>query len=115
MVLSMAPRARGEIHIPCTTEEQCKAIHCLWGAAHCIKGQCICPFLETKTISCSNNTDCVKKCDFGSNHPFCLNGQCHCTASQPRTYNCILNSDCDKICHPKTENHICVKGHCVCN
>ncbi|KAK8508016.1 hypothetical protein V6N13_055481 [Hibiscus sabdariffa] len=62
MVLSMAPRARGQIFIPCTTEEQCKAIECRGGAAHCIKGQCRCTAFEDGT-SCSRDSDCDKQCD----------------------------------------------------
>ncbi|XVF03106.1 hypothetical protein REPUB_Repub04eG0232300 [Reevesia pubescens] len=60
MAFSVVPGARGQINLPCNSEEDCKAIECQGGTAHCNLniGQCQCSDFQTKLTSCSNGFGC---------------------------------------------------------
>ncbi|KAK8979530.1 hypothetical protein V6N11_073527 [Hibiscus sabdariffa] len=105
MVLSMAPRARGQIFIPCTTEEQCKAIECRGGAAHCIKGQCRCTAFEDGT-SCSRDSDCDKQCDPKVDNHICFKGHCLCDHIKSKLFTKDFGKEC-KQGTPCTARQMC--------
>ncbi|MBA0784500.1 hypothetical protein Gotri_026644 [Gossypium trilobum] len=78
VMFSMVPRTRGQIHLPCSSEDDCKAIECQGGTAHCINRQCQCTTFQIKTITCFNNFDCLNKCGPKSSIHRCVNGRCSC-------------------------------------
>ncbi|XP_038994253.1 putative defensin-like protein 298 [Hibiscus syriacus] len=81
MMFSLVQRGRGQVFIPCSSEEDCKAVDCHGGVAHCIKGQCQCTVFEIKALTCSNDFECHEKCGPKANNDICLNGHCLCGAS----------------------------------
>ncbi|KHG04966.1 hypothetical protein F383_31543 [Gossypium arboreum] len=78
MMFSMVPRTRGQIHLPCSSEDDCKAIECQGGTAHCINRQCQCTTFQINTITCFNNFECLNKCGPKSSIHRCVNGRCIC-------------------------------------
>lgn len=59
------PGVEAQVFLPCKSDEECKAISCGKGSAHCLKGQCHCDvvFADDKlsaSTNCKTTPDCKK-------------------------------------------------------